>query len=125
MIVTKEDYINSLKELGHVVYYNGQRISPTMEKLKKRIPITPNEGETLLEIITNMEEWRNRALKADPNFADIYARLALLYKRKGDSQKYEDFLNKALEIDPGNELALILKAGNAGLFAVLKGLAFF
>ena len=30
-IVTKEDYIQSLKDLHHVVYYNGKRVNDVTE----------------------------------------------------------------------------------------------
>lgn len=51
------------------------------------------------------EEYLNKALQADPFFADVYVRLAQLFKIKGDKHKYVFYMNKALEIDPGNELA--------------------
>lgn len=47
-----------------------------------------------------------KAIKVDPNLADAYARLAQAYKIKGEPAKYAEYLNKALEIDPENELAL-------------------
>ncbi|MDD5561778.1 MAG: tetratricopeptide repeat protein [Candidatus Omnitrophica bacterium] len=57
------------------------------------------------------EEYLNKALAADPLFADVYVRLAQLAKIKGEKGKYEYYMNKALEIDPGNELALDTKSG--------------
>jgi tetratricopeptide (TPR) repeat protein len=47
-----------------------------------------------------------KAVAADPYFADAYVRLAQAYKIKGDSGKYEMYMKKALEIDPENALAL-------------------
>ena len=53
----------------------------------------------------------NKAIEADPLFADAYVRLAQLYKLKKDKKNFETYLNKALDIDPGNELALDTKSG--------------
>jgi len=52
-----------------------------------------------------------KAIAADPLFANPYVRLAQIYKQKGDMQKYEELLNKAFELDPGNELAIDIKSG--------------
>ncbi|MDD5097251.1 MAG: hypothetical protein PHU59_02025 [Candidatus Omnitrophica bacterium] len=57
------------------------------------------------------EVYLKKAIAADPLFADIYVRLAQLYKIKGDKEKYGGYLAKALEIDPGNELALDTQSG--------------
>ncbi|MDD4939818.1 MAG: TRAP transporter TatT component family protein [Candidatus Omnitrophica bacterium] len=51
------------------------------------------------------------AIKADPFLADAHVRLAQVYKLKGDRPKYDMYLNQALSIDPGNELALDNKQG--------------
>jgi tetratricopeptide (TPR) repeat protein len=50
-------------------------------------------------------EYLERAIAADPLFADAYVRLAQIYKSNGDDKKYKFYINKALEIDPDNELA--------------------
>lgn len=52
-----------------------------------------------------------KAVKTDPLFADAYVRLAQGYKAGGDIGKYNFYLNKALEIDPQNELALDIRQG--------------
>ncbi len=51
------------------------------------------------------EGYLEQALKADPLFADIYVRLAQLAGIRGDKGKYDFYMSKALELDPGNELA--------------------
>jgi tetratricopeptide (TPR) repeat protein len=51
-------------------------------------------------------EYLEKAVAADPYFADAYVRLAQVYKIKGDSSKYDLYMKRALEIDPGNALAL-------------------
>lgn len=55
------------------------------------------------------EKYLKKAKEADPNFADIYVRLAQVYRVKGDEAKYKKYLNKALEVDSGNPLALDVK----------------
>ena len=57
------------------------------------------------------EEYIRKAIKIDPNFADAYVRLAQIYKIKGDIATFNKYLNRALEIDPGNELAIDAKSG--------------
>lgn len=57
------------------------------------------------------EFYLKEAINADPNFPDFYARLAQLYRIKGDNPKYEGCIKKALELDPQNELALDIKNG--------------
>jgi tetratricopeptide (TPR) repeat protein len=52
-----------------------------------------------------------RVTQADPGFADAYVRLGQIYRIKGDNQKYEELLAKALQIDPKNELALDVQSG--------------
>ncbi|MCX5711614.1 MAG: TRAP transporter TatT component family protein [Candidatus Omnitrophica bacterium] len=57
------------------------------------------------------KEYLEKAIAKEPLFADSYVRLAQVYKQKGDKAKFKEYLNKALEIDPGNELALDVKSG--------------
>ncbi|MBU1124964.1 MAG: tetratricopeptide repeat protein [Candidatus Omnitrophica bacterium] len=57
------------------------------------------------------EEYFLRALKADPLFADVYARLAQVYKLRGEEERYREYIRKTLELDPGNEVALDIKKG--------------
>ena len=51
------------------------------------------------------KDYLERAVSSDPFFADAYVRLAQVYRAKGDNQKFEEYLKKALEIDPQNALA--------------------
>jgi tetratricopeptide (TPR) repeat protein len=44
------------------------------------------------------------AIKIAPSFATANARLAQAYKKKGDLDKYNLFLQKAKDLDPGNEV---------------------
>ena len=55
--------------------------------------------------IDKAKSYLERAVSTDPFFADAYVRLAQVYKAKGDSKKFEEYLKRALEIDPQNALA--------------------
>lgn len=59
--------------------------------------------------INKAEESLKQAVRADPLFADVYVRLAQVYQRKGDIEKYKLYLEEALRLDSGNELALDIK----------------
>ncbi|MDD4899425.1 MAG: hypothetical protein PHT31_03860 [Candidatus Omnitrophica bacterium] len=54
-------------------------------------------------------EYLQKAVQSDPLFADAYVRLGQYYKIKGDNKKYEECLDRALKIDPLNDLALDIK----------------
>jgi tetratricopeptide (TPR) repeat protein len=57
------------------------------------------------------EHYLYQAIKADPYFADVYVRLGQLARIKGDQEKYKFYLQKAMEIDPQNELAQDVSSG--------------
>ncbi len=57
------------------------------------------------------ETYLKEAISRDPSFADAYVRLAQLYKLKGDNPAFNKYLDKALTLDPGNELALDTQSG--------------
>ncbi|MFH1414036.1 MAG: TRAP transporter TatT component family protein [Candidatus Omnitrophota bacterium] len=59
--------------------------------------------------LDKVEQYYKKAIELDPLFADVYVRLAQFHKRKGNNSMYQIYLDKALEIDPGNELALDIK----------------
>jgi len=63
-------------------------------------------------------DYLQRTVKADPLFADAYVRLAQAYNVKGDKQKYELYLQKALEVDPQNELVLDVQSGRCKFICV-------
>jgi Tfp pilus assembly protein PilF len=64
------------------------------------------------------KEYLEKAIAKEPLFADPYVRLAQVYKQAGDNAKFEEYLNKALKIDPGNELALDVKSGSCKFICV-------
>ncbi|HQP10674.1 MAG TPA: hypothetical protein PKV41_04750 [Candidatus Omnitrophota bacterium] len=57
------------------------------------------------------QEYFLKTIALKPHFADAYARLAQVYRKKGDKKLYEEYLAKALAIDGQNELALDIKTG--------------
>jgi tetratricopeptide (TPR) repeat protein len=60
--------------------------------------------------IDEAEKYLKMAIERDRFLADAYVRLAQVYKIKRKVDLYNSFLNKALEIDPGNELAKDIKS---------------
>ena len=50
-----------------------------------------------------------QAITIEPKMADVYVRLAQVYRMRGSEKEFQMYLDKALEIDPGNELALDIK----------------
>lgn len=52
------------------------------------------------------EKYLKRAVELDPLLVDAYVRLAQVYKRQNNERKYLEYLQKALQLDPQNELAL-------------------
>ncbi len=67
------------------------------------------------------EAYLKKAIEIDPLFVDAYVRLGQLYKIKGDSVRYNEYLNKALKIDSQNELALDIKNGKCKFICLDKG----
>ena len=54
-------------------------------------------------------EYLRRAIAEDPRAAVAYARLAQAYHKKGDQAAFRSYLEKALEIDSQDEIALELQ----------------
>lgn len=102
---------------------NGTAVFPNLKKAEKLNPDNPavlfGMGSFYLLAPTvaggNIEkakEYLERVIKIDPKFSDAYVRLAQYYKVKADMEKYNTYLDKALEIDPGNEVAVDIKKGD-------------
>ena len=64
------------------------------------------------------QNYLNQAIKADPYFADAYVRLGQLANINGNREKYDFYLQKALEIDSQNELAWDVKSGSCKFICV-------
>ncbi len=62
-----------------------------------------------------------KAVAAAPFFSDVYVRLAQAYKLKDRRDLYEKYLDKALQIDPENILALDIKSGTCKFICVARG----
>ncbi|MCF7891782.1 MAG: tetratricopeptide repeat protein [Candidatus Omnitrophica bacterium] len=99
---------------------NGRSVMPYLEKAKKIDPDSPivyfGLGSYYMLIppifgrnLEKSEKYLKKAIKADPKFADVYVRLAQVYRAQGDEDKYNKYISKALDIDPQNKLALDIK----------------
>jgi tetratricopeptide (TPR) repeat protein len=96
---------------------NGRAVLPALRKAQKLDPDAPSVlfglGSYYMLIpavfgrdLEKAEEYLLQAIAKDPLFADVYARLAQLYRAQGDYEKYKQFIKKALQLDPRNEIAL-------------------
>ena len=95
---------------------NGTQVLPNLKKAEK---LQPDSAAVLFGLgsfyflapgiaggnADKALDYLDRAVAADPLFADAYVRLAQISKSKGNNKEYRLYLNKALEIDPDNELA--------------------
>ena len=54
-------------------------------------------------------DYLKKTIEEDPLFPDPYVRLAQIYRHEGLEQKYNELIDKALDLDPKNELALDIK----------------
>ncbi len=59
-------------------------------------------------------------IKNDPFFPDPYVRLAQIYKFEGNQKKYEELIQKALSLDPRNELALDIQSRSCKYICLKK-----
>ena len=95
---------------------NGTQVLPNLKKAEKLQPHSPAVlfglgsfhflapgiiGGNLDKAI----EYLKKAIEVDPLFADSYVRLAQVYKARGDRKSYNEYMSRALEIDPENDLA--------------------
>lgn len=61
-------------------------------------------------------------MSVDPLLSDAYARLAQVFEKQGKKDKFQEYLKRALAIDPENELALDIKNGTC-LFICVKDIS--
>ena len=110
---------------------NGAVVYPNLQKAQRLQPETAGVKYGLGAFyllapvfaggdIKKAEQYLIKATQADPLFPDAFVRLAQVYKLKGDNQKYQECIDKALEIDPGNELALDIKLGECKFICLDK-----
>jgi len=101
---------------------NGAAVFPALEAAQSLLPEYPGvyyglgsfyllSPEVVGRDIDKAKEYLEKAIKADPFFADSYVRLSQVYQLKKDEVEAQIYLNKALAVDPGNELALDIKNG--------------
>ncbi|MBC8436666.1 MAG: tetratricopeptide repeat protein [Candidatus Omnitrophica bacterium] len=102
--------------------FNGTAVMPNLKKAQK---LQPDSSGVLFGLgsfyllapalaggdLNQAEAYLTKAIEADGLFADAYVRLAQLYRLKGDDEKYDFYLSRALTINPENELALDIKSG--------------
>lgn len=108
---------------------NGTAVKPNLDKAFKLQPNSPGvlfglgSYYLLAPVIAGgdkqkAEIYLKKAIQVDPLFADAYVRLAQLYKIRNDNSKYSEFMELALKIDPGNELALDHQSGRCKFICV-------
>lgn len=68
--------------------------------------------------IQKAQNYLERALRADPMFADAYVRLSQVYKIQGDKLRSAEYLAKAAKIDPGNQLLKDAASGECKFICV-------
>ena len=68
--------------------------------------------------INKAEEYLKKAIAGDPLFVDAYVRLAQVYKNKGEREKYNEYMQKAMKIDPENALAFDEKSGKCKFICI-------
>lgn len=109
--------------------FNGPSILPNIKKAEKLNPNTPGVLFGLGSFyflapgilggdLNKAEACLKKTVEVDPLFVDAYVRLAQVYQHKGDKELYEKYINKALEIDPGSEMALDIKSGSCKFICV-------
>jgi len=109
--------------------FNGPSVLPNIKKAERLKPNTPGVLFGLGSFyflapriiggdLGKAESCLKKAIEVDPLFTDAYVRLAQVYQHKGNKELYEKYLSKALEIDPGNEMALDIKSGRCKFICV-------
>ncbi|MCK9573278.1 MAG: tetratricopeptide repeat protein [Candidatus Omnitrophica bacterium] len=108
---------------------NGTAVFPALDAARKLLPKYPGvyygfgsfyllAPEAIGGDIDIAKQYLEKAIKADPFFADSYVRLSQVYQLKKDEVEAQIYLNKALAVDSGNELALDIKNGNCKFICV-------
>jgi tetratricopeptide (TPR) repeat protein len=63
-------------------------------------------------------DYFERAVRRDPLLADAYVRIAQTYRALGDKGKYEEYLSRALSIEPDNILASDERSGRCRFICI-------
>ncbi|MFC1704097.1 tetratricopeptide repeat protein [Candidatus Omnitrophota bacterium] len=108
---------------------NGRSVLPYLKKAEKLQPNAPavlfGLGSYYLLIpkifgrdIERAEEYLMRAVEADPHFPDIYVRLAQIAQIRDNNSKYQEYLGRALSLDPDNELVRDIARGKCDFVCI-------
>lgn len=110
-------------------FINGTAVSPNLRKAQE---LQPDSAGVMFGMgsfyllapafaggdLKKAEEYLKKAVEIDPLFADAYVRLGQFYKATGKEEEYRKYLDRALEIDPGNELANDIKDGRCRFICI-------
>jgi len=91
-------------------FLKAKEIAPELPEVHLGLGIFYLKAPSLMggNINKSIEELET-AVKMTPDFATANARLAQAYKKNGDLDKYRLYLQKAIQLDPGNEVLQELK----------------
>ncbi|MBM3244104.1 MAG: tetratricopeptide repeat protein [Candidatus Omnitrophica bacterium] len=101
---------------------NGLAVKPNLDKAQRLQPQSPavlfglGSYYFLAPVVAGgdkvkAEAYLRQVIEVNPLFTDAYVRLAQLYKIRGDSERYNFYINQASRIDPKNTLLLDHKSG--------------
>ncbi|MDD5584232.1 MAG: hypothetical protein PHV55_04155 [Candidatus Omnitrophica bacterium] len=107
----------------------GTRVFGTLKKAQK---ITPTASGVYFGLgsfyllapffaggdIDKAQMYLQKTIETDPYLAEAYVRLAQVYKIKHNEERYRFFINKALAVDPGNEVALDIQSGRCKFICI-------
>jgi len=108
---------------------DGRTVLPYLKKAEQMSPDAPavlfGLGSYYMLVpklfgrdIEKAKLYLEKTIVLDPYFADAYVRLAQIYKKLGDKTNYSSYLAKALDLDPGNELALDVLSGKCNFICL-------
>ncbi len=97
------------------ISYNKKNYSEAIEQMKELIRINPSRSSVYYSNIGMCYMDQNRffeaigyfqsSINSDPKFSTAYNNLGYAFEMSGDKQKAKENYEKALQLDPGNQLA--------------------
>ncbi len=117
VLALKPDHVNSLVNLGNVLYQSG---SPSMAEgfYRQALKINPNHVEANYNLANLLEERNDlmdaislyqNAIREDSEFADAYYNLGRLLERMGNVEAAKGYWKKYLDLDSSSEWAEYIK----------------
>lgn len=108
---------------------NGTQVLPNLKKAEKLEPDSPAVLFGLGSFyflaptlgggnIDKARDYLERAVDKDPLFADAYVRLAQVYQKIGDADKFYINISKVVKLDPKNQLLEEFKKGKYNFVCV-------